>query len=222
MVKGGKTFRLKCADSNPRAYSYVSGENFAKLKGGIEMEYSPEQLMKHFGDPAGFSRMSNTLVRLYTLLDGFDVTTAGLYAYLRSWRNTTNEDMRGIVWHSREYLQAQSGLGRKAFDSRLRVLKECGLVAVIKSPVVANKDYFVVHDPLTRDEFIAKYPSEIKAFFTKVEEIQARIAEDREKRKKFFDDALAEEVSRSHEIRATLSDCTKGTDGSESKTDIPM
>ncbi|MFF2501081.1 hypothetical protein [Peribacillus sp. NPDC058075] len=61
------------------------------------MEYSPEQLIKHFGDPTGFSRISNTLVHFYTLLDGFDVTIAGLYAFLRSWRNTTNEDIRGIV-----------------------------------------------------------------------------------------------------------------------------
>lgn len=45
------------------------------------MKYTQDQLTKHFGDERGFSRISNTLTRLYTQLDGFDATTVGLYAY---------------------------------------------------------------------------------------------------------------------------------------------
>ncbi|RFU60525.1 hypothetical protein D0466_21105 [Peribacillus glennii] len=146
------------------------------------MKYSQEQLTKHFGHPAGFSRTSNTLIRLFTLLESFNSDTAGLYAYLRSCRNTTDPKMQGIVWRSPEYLQAQSGLGRKAFDSRLAVLKKYGLVDTVKSPVVANKDYFVVLDPLSRDEFITRYPDQIDAFFTVVDEINDRTAADRDRR----------------------------------------
>ncbi|WP_158555992.1 hypothetical protein [Peribacillus glennii] len=79
-------------------------------------------------------------------------------------------------------MQAQSGLGRKAFDSRLAVLKKYGLVDTVKSPVVANKDYFVVLDPLSRDEFITRYPDQIDAFFTVVDEINDRTAADRDRR----------------------------------------
>lgn len=183
------------------------------------MEYTEEQLVKQFGDPSGFSRVSNTLVRLYTLLDGFDATTAGLYAYLRSWRNTSNPDMFGIVWHSREYLYAQSGLGRKAFDSRLAVLKKYGLVDVVKSPQVPNKDYFVIHDPLTRDEFIEKYPDEVKRFFEKVEAINSKAAADRERRQRFALEKLAEEVNQSHLRRSALPSVQNGTDDGKSKTD---
>jgi len=205
-----------------RVKTWATTINKINEKGEIEMEYSSEQLTKHFGDPTGFSRMSNTLVRLYPLLDGFDATTAGLYAYLRSWRNTTDPKMLGIVWHSRDYLQAQSGLGRKAFDSRLAALKKYGLVSVVKSPIVANKDHFVVHDPLTRDEFIVKYPKEVEAFFTKVDEINERTAADRERRKKIAEERLAEEVQLSHLRRAAMSNVQKGTDDSASKTDIPI
>src|SRR5690554_4070496 len=118
-----------------------------------------ELIKKHFGDEDGFSRVSNTLIRLYTLLDDFDVTTAGLYAYLRSWRNSDpKSEMYNTVWLSREYMYEQSGLKRKAFNKRLNVLRKYGLVSVVKSKTVANKDYFIVHDPLERDEFLRRFP----------------------------------------------------------------
>ena len=189
------------------------------------MEYSSEQLTKHFRRPVRLFRMSNTLVRLYPILEGFDATTAGLYAYMRSWRNSKEGDpMNGIVWHSRDYLQAQSGLGEKpSIQEELAVLKKYGLVSVVKSPTVANKDYFVVHDPLTRDEFIAKYPEEVEAFFIKVAEINARTVADRERRQKLADEKLAEEVRLSHlEQRAAMSNVQNGNDDSVSNTDIPI
>lgn len=186
------------------------------------MNESQDKLKKHFGDPNGFSRISNTLTRLYTQLEGFDATTVGLYSYLRSWRNTTDEKMKGIVWHSREYLYAQSGLGRKAFESRLRVLKKYGLVDVVKSPVVPNKDYFVVHDPLSRDEFIAKYPVEVEQFYKIAEEIEAKNLADREKRQKIVRDKLAEEVQLSHLRRSAMSNVQNGTDNIMSDLDYPL
>ncbi|EMY5504902.1 hypothetical protein A6283_05670 [Bacillus wiedmannii] len=45
-----------------------------------------DTLKKHFGDPTGFSRVSNSLVRLYTLLPEFNSDVVGLYAYMWSWR----------------------------------------------------------------------------------------------------------------------------------------
>lgn len=165
------------------------------------MKYTSEKLTKHFGDPAGFSRVSNTLVRLYTQLEGFDATTVGLYAYLRSWRNSSDDEMKHIVWHSREYLYAQSGMGRKAFNARLAVLRKYGLVDIVKSPIVANKDYFVVHDPLTRDEFIEKYSDEIAKFFEKVDEIEKRNADDRKRREEIVRQKLAAEIKLSHAKR---------------------
>jgi hypothetical protein len=183
------------------------------------MNEPQDKLTKHFGDPNGFSRISNTLTRLYTQLEGFDATTVGLYAYLRSWRNTTDEKMKGIVWHSREYLYAQSGLGRKAFEARLKVLKKYGLVDVVKSPVVPNKDYFVVHDPLSRDEFIEKYPAEVEKFLKIVAEIEAKNEADREKRQQIARQKLAEDVQLSHLRRASMSNVQNGTDHIKSDLD---
>jgi hypothetical protein len=182
------------------------------------MDYTPEQLKKHFGDETGFSRISNTLTRLYTQLEGFDATTVGLYAYLRSWRNTSDEKMRGIVWHSREYLQAQSGLGRKAFDARLRVLKKYGLVDVVKSPAVPNKDYFVILDPLSRDDFIEKYPAEVAEFFSIAADIEKKNVLDREKRQQIAREKLAVEIQLI-QLRWSVQN---GTHHRMHETDIPM
>jgi hypothetical protein len=130
--------------------------------------------------------------------------------------------MKGIVWHSREYLYAQSGLGRKAFESRLNVLKKYGLIDVVKSPVVANKDYFVVHDPLSRDEFIEKYPTEVEQFFKEANGIEEKNMADREKRQQIARDKLAEEVQLSHLRRAAMSNVQNGTHHNTSNTDIPI
>ena len=160
------------------------------------MKYSDEQLTKHFGAPKGFSRVSNTLTRLYTLLDGFDASTIGLYAYLRSWRNTSDPNMKGIVWHSREYMYLQSGLGRTAFASRLNKLIEVGLVEIIKSPTIPNKDYFIVYDPLDRDTFIEKFGDKVDKFFNDVDELEDRLETDRLRRKRIEYEKLQQEIEK--------------------------
>ncbi|PEB48010.1 hypothetical protein CON65_09465 [Bacillus pseudomycoides] len=160
-----------------------------------------EVLMKHFGATEGFSRVSNSLVRLYTLLPGFNSDVVGLYAYMRSWRNTSNEDLLYTVWHSREYLQLQSGLGRKAFNTRLSVLVTYGLVETKKSPIVANKDYFIVHDPLERAEFLATYRQYVDEFLNKAAEIEARNKTDRERRYEKQRQRLYDDIRISHEAK---------------------
>ncbi|HDR8094248.1 TPA: hypothetical protein QCZ12_004359 [Bacillus cereus] len=162
---------------------------------------SEEILMKHFGMHIGFSRVANSLVRLYTLLPGFNSDVVGLYAYMRSWRNSNSEDLLYTVWHCREYLQLQSGLGRKAFNTRLSVLVTYGLVEIKKSPQVANKDYFIVHDPLERDEFLITYRQYVDEFLNKAAEIEARNKTDRERRYEKQRQRLYDDIRMSHEAR---------------------
>lgn len=156
-------------------------------------KYSEELLCKHFGAPDGYTSVESVVIRLYTLLDRFDITTAGLYLYLRSWRST-REETKGLVWHSREYIYAQTGIGRKAFDARLEVLQKYDLVSLIKSPYAPNKHNFVIHDPLPRDEFIRKYPEAVEKFLQKVEEIEARNMADRQRREEIKRQKLIERV----------------------------
>ena len=156
-----------------------------------------ELIKKHFGDKDGFSRVSNTLIRLYTLLDGFDVTTAGLYAYLRSWRHSKDPSshMYNVVWLSREYMYEQTGLGRRAFNSRLAALEKYGLVSVIKSKTIANKDYFIIHDPLDRDEFLQRFPEVAAKFIETAAEIEQKNAEFRRQQ-------LAKEIEEARKVHA--------------------
>jgi hypothetical protein len=173
-----------------------------------------ELIKKHFGDEGGFSRVSNTLIRLYTLLDDFDVTTAGLYAYLRSWRNSDPKSkMYNIVWLSREYMYEQSGLKRKAFNKRLNVLRKYGLVSVVKSKTVANKDYFIVHDPLERDEFLRRFPEVAERFIETAAEIDSKNKEYRQRK-------LAEEIEAARLEHAKKWNVQKEQSG-VSKTDNP-
>ncbi|SFS76184.1 hypothetical protein SAMN04488601_10344 [Paenibacillus sp. 453mf] len=47
----------------------------------------------------GFARVTNIVLRMYTLLDGFTLETAGLYAYLLTWRqHNANHRMHGKAW----------------------------------------------------------------------------------------------------------------------------
>lgn len=174
-----------------------------------------ELLTKHFGDKGGFSRVSNTLIRLYTLLDGFDASTAGLYAYLRSWRNSSDPSspMHNIVWHSRDYMYEQSGLKRKAFNARLKALETYGLVSVVKSKTVANKDYFIVHDPLERDEFLRRWPEVAERFIETAAEIERR-------NKEFRQQQLAAEIAEVRNAYAEEWSVQKEQTG-VSKTDNP-
>ncbi|WP_345242489.1 hypothetical protein [Pontibacillus salipaludis] len=158
-------------------------------------QFDAELLGRHFGFPDGGAMTRSSLVRLYTLLEGFDVTHVGLYAYLRSWRNSTDEKRLNTVWHSKAYMQAQSGLGRTSFNSKLRKLIEVGLVSELDSEVVANKKIWYVHDPLSRDQFIERYPHLVAEFFKKAEQIEQSNTEDRERRKKLAEERLAEKIS---------------------------
>ncbi|HDX9587941.1 TPA: hypothetical protein ROX98_000862 [Bacillus pseudomycoides] len=174
---------------------------------------SEDILKKHFGDHTGFSRVANSLVRLYTLLPGFNSDVVGLYAYMRSWRNSSNEDLLYTVWHSRDYLQLQSGLGRKAFNTRLSVLVTYGLVEIKKSPQVANKDYFIVHDPLERDEFLETYRQYVDEFLDKAAEIETRNKTYRERRYEEQKQQLYEDIRMSHEARKVPSVQKEQSDG---------
>lgn len=134
-----------------------------------------ELIDRHFGWERGSSMVKTSLVRMYTQLPDFNTDVAGLYAFLRSWRNSKEDsDMHHAVWHSKDYLYAQSGLGRKAFASRLEVLERYNLVTVKKSPIIPNKDVIYVHDPLTRDEFAKAHPKVVDEFIQKAVGIEAR------------------------------------------------
>lgn len=118
----------------------------------------------------GFTRVDNTLLRLYPLLPGFSIEATGLYAFFRSWMNTNPQ--RGPMnsaWLSREEIFAISGYGRTKFERNLDSLTRYGLIEVTKSSRVrANKHIFKVNDPLTEAEFRAVYPEAI-------EELQKRL-----------------------------------------------
>ncbi|PQP85465.1 hypothetical protein CPT76_36270 [Paenibacillus sp. AR247] len=78
-----------------------------------------------------FTMVDDIVLRMYTLLDGFTVETAGLYAYLKSWRqNDPDHKFYNCVWLAREEIYAQTSIGRKPFDRHLKALKDCGLVTI--------------------------------------------------------------------------------------------
>jgi len=160
----------------------------------VNEQFNPELIDRHFGFPGGGAMTRSSLVRLYTLIDGFDVTHVGLYAYFRSWRNSTDENRLHTVWHSKEYMYAQTGLGRSAFNSKLKKLIEVGLITELPSEVVPNKKVWYVFDPLSRDQFIEKYPDKVRAFFERAEEIEKENVKDRERRKEIAEQKLAGRV----------------------------
>jgi hypothetical protein len=133
------------------------------------------KINRHFGSEKGSSMVRTSLLRMYTALEGFDVSTAGLYAYFRSWRNTTGDiRTKNTVWHQKEYMYVQTGLGRTAFNSRLETLKKYGLITELDSNRGPNKKVYYVHDPLSRDDFIKKYTQEVKELVKKVEEVEKK------------------------------------------------
>ncbi|HZG87297.1 hypothetical protein [Paenibacillus sp.] len=128
-----------------------------------------------------FQKAEYVVLRMYPLLDGFSVETAGLYIYLRSWRMNDPEDpMYGRVWLSREEIYAQTGIGRKVFERHLEVLQRYGLVGTEKSRVRTNKLNFIVKEPLTEAEFRIEYREALDRFTEKLREIQERNKKDEE------------------------------------------
>lgn len=130
-----------------------------------------------------FTMVEDVVLRMYTLLDGFTIETAGLYAYLRSWRqNEPSHKLYRCVWLSREEIYAQTGIGRKPFDRHLRALTDCGLVRMEKGRLrEPNKQVFVVNEPLTEAEFRALYPEQIARFDATLQEYYGRRAADQER-----------------------------------------
>jgi hypothetical protein len=130
----------------------------------------------------GFVQTPNTIIRLYTLLDGFDITTAGVYIFMRSWRNNDpSAEYHNCVWLSREEMAAQLGIGVDKLRVQIRKLTEYGLIEIRKSKSRANKDVFEVKEPLTEEQFREAYPDAIKKFESRLEEINARNKDDAEK-----------------------------------------
>lgn len=128
----------------------------------------------------GFVQTDNILYRLYPLLDGFTVETAGLYGYLKSWRNNTvGNDYYHCVWLSRAEMYAQSGLKRHSFDKHLDVLIRYSLVSIRKSAKRANKDIFEIHDPITEAEFRSTYADKIAELEKRLAEIYAANGKDK-------------------------------------------
>src|SRR5699024_11564582 len=60
---------------------------------------------------------------------------------------------------------------------------EVGLITEIPSQSNPMKKIYYVHDPLSRDEFIKKYPDEINRFAKKLEEMERKNNEYKERRK---------------------------------------
>jgi predicted transcriptional regulator len=140
-----------------------------------------KKIQRHFGSVDGASMVRTSLLRMYTTLEEFDVTTAGLYAYFRSWRNTNGDaEKKNTVWLQKEYMFEQTGLGRTAFNKRLEVLKRYGLITELDSNRGPNKKIYYVHDPLSRDAFLKKYPDELKKFIEEVEKIEKKSNENNE------------------------------------------
>lgn len=136
-----------------------------------------------------FTKVDDIVLRMYTLLDGFTVETAGLYAYLKSWRqNDPNHKFYNCVWLAREEIYAQIGIGRKPFDRHLRALKDYGLVTIERKRLrEPNKHLFVVNDPITEAEFRVRYPEAVAKFNDALQEYygrrdadQAQLAEKKE------------------------------------------
>lgn len=144
----------------------------------------------------GFTKVDNTLLRMYTLLPDFSIETAGVYAFLRSWMNTNpiRGPMNG-VWLSREEIYAISGVGRRKFERHLDILTRYGLVEVSKSNRVrANKHIFKVNEPLSEGEFRAAYPEAIEELRRSLEHIRKGVEADEKQFAEKKADWIAEHV----------------------------
>ncbi|MEZ2660597.1 hypothetical protein [Aneurinibacillus aneurinilyticus] len=128
----------------------------------------------------GFTQVPNMILRMYTLLDGFDIEAAGMYAYLHSWRqNNPEHELYQCVWLTHEAMQIQAGIGRGKFDRLMGVLIKYGLVRKLKASNIPNKNVYEVLEPLSDDEFRARYTAEIAKFVERIDALQQKIEVDR-------------------------------------------
>jgi replication initiation and membrane attachment protein DnaB len=129
---------------------------------------------------ANFTQVPNMVLRMYPLLDGFDIEASGLYAYLYSWRqNNLGHPLHNCVWLTHEAMQAQAGIGRGKFDRLMSVLIKYGLIRKLKATNIPNKNVYEVLEPLSDEEFRARYANEIIKFVEKIDALQRRIEVDR-------------------------------------------
>jgi hypothetical protein len=129
---------------------------------------------------AGFTQVPNMVLRMYPLLDGFDIEATGLYAYLHSWKqNNSEHPLYNCVWLTHEAMQAQAGIGRGKFDRLMGVLIKYGLIRKLKATNIPNKNVYEVLEPLSDEEFRVKYADEIAKFKGKIDALQQRIEVDR-------------------------------------------
>ncbi|WP_223068098.1 hypothetical protein [Paenibacillus caui] len=81
----------------------------------------------------GFPRVPNIMYRMYPLLDGFTVETAGFYGYLRSWRQSNKDHaMFGKTWLNQQEMAVQSGLSPHKIRKHVKTLEMYGLLRVTK------------------------------------------------------------------------------------------
>lgn len=128
----------------------------------------------------GFVQVDNIVFTMYPLLDGFSVETAGLYAYLCSWKQNNPEHPRyNCVWLTQKDIMAQAGIGRSKFERYIAALNKYALLNIRKSDTAANKDVYQVLEPLTEAEFRSRYPKEIEKFSKTIAKEQERIELDK-------------------------------------------
>jgi hypothetical protein len=138
---------------------------------------------RHFGHESGFIQVGHVVYRLYPLLDGFDITTAGLYSYLHSWRNTKEGyELYHCVWQNKDYMYRQSGLSRYKFNKHLKLLIEYGLIDERNSSKVPNKKIYEVLEPLSADVFMQKYSAEVQKFLDDIAVLNEANEQDRKSR----------------------------------------
>lgn len=106
----------------------------------------------------GFARMPNILFRMYPLLDGFTLETAGLYGYLLSCRqNKVDHAMYGMAWLRQADITAETGMSAYKIRQHTDVLRRYGLLNVKKSDRIANKLVYEPLEPLRYEEFRRTY-----------------------------------------------------------------
>lgn len=147
---------------------------------------SMEEYRRYFGTPDAFIQQSYAINRLYIHLPDFDVYTTQLYSFLLTVRNGEAENegtpQYHRVWMSHKKMQLLSGITRKPFERSIKTLEKHGLVTSYPSQKVPKGKEYVVHDPLTYDEFAQKYPEVIEEVVAKMDELEKENEVDRKRR----------------------------------------
>jgi hypothetical protein len=100
-----------------------------------------------------YVRLPKALLKLYTLLPGFDNDCAVVHATLCDY---VNEEY-GYAWPSRYQLAMDCNISLRKLDKCLKTLAHYELIT--KKRGINNSNQYFVHEPLTVGEFFAKYPT---------------------------------------------------------------